>query len=50
MHYTNSTDVIATWKAHHGGECKTYDLASSLSSPKAESANYQVKVEVVLQN
>ena len=21
-----STDVIATWKDHHGDECKTYDF------------------------
>ena len=25
-HYTNNTDVIVTWKAHHGDECKTYEF------------------------
>ena len=25
-HYTNNTDVITTWKAHHGDECKNDDF------------------------
>ena len=25
-HYTDNTDLIATWKTHHGDECKTHDF------------------------
>ena len=44
MNYTNNTDVITTRKSHHGDECEI--VPSSLSSSKAESTIYQVKVDL----